>query len=62
MCRDEPKAPIAKFSCPGLDLASVINSLTLLAATLGWATRIDGEVDTMVSGVKSFTGSKGKRG
>ena len=62
MCKDEPSAPMAKFSWPGLALASLTNSAALLAGTLGWATKIDGEVDTMVSGVKSLTGSNGKLG
>ena len=49
MCSDEPSAPMAKLSCPGLALASAISSRTLFAGTEGWATRIDGEVATQVS-------------
>ena len=62
MCSDEPTAPIAKFSSPGLDLARAISSRTSLAGTDGLATRMDGEVATQVSAVKSFTGSKGSAG
>ena len=62
MCSDEPTEPIAKLSWPGLALASAISSFTLLAGSEGCATRIEGEVATSVSGVKSFTGSKGREG
>lgn len=62
MCSDEPTAPMAKLSWPGLALASAISSRTSFAGTEGWATRIEGEVATQVSAVKSLTGSKGRLG
>ena len=46
----------------GLALASAISSLMLFAGSEGWATRIAGEVETMVSGVKSRSGSNGRLG
>src|SRR6218665_2314174 len=62
MCNDEPSAPMAMLSWPGLALGSAINSRMSLAGTEGWATRIDGEVATQVSAVKSLTGSNGSVG
>ena len=62
MCSDEPTAPIAKLSWPGFALASAMSSRTSFIGNEGLATRMDGEVATQVSAVKSFTGSKGSFG
>ena len=61
-CKDEPRPPMAKLSLPGCARAKASNSLRLLALRDGWATKMDGEVDTMVKGVKSRTGSNGNCG
>ncbi|MNT94648.1 hypothetical protein D3C72_2363830 [compost metagenome] len=53
---------MAKLSLPGRALASAISSRTSLAGTEGLATRIEGEVATQVSGVKSLMGSNGSEG
>ena len=53
---------MAKLSWPGFSLANFTKSATFFTGKPGWATKIEGEVDTMVKGVKSLIGSNGKLG
>src|SRR3972149_2749581 len=57
-----PGPAVAQFSFPGLDLASAINSLMVLASSEGCATRIYGEATASDTGVKSRSGSYGSLG
>ena len=47
------------FSLPGLAFAYAMNSLTLLAGTVGWMTITFGTPAASVMGTKSLTGSNG---
>ena len=48
-----------KLIVPGLDLASAISSFTLLAGTDGCTTTSCGPLATLVTAMKSLTGSNG---
>lgn len=57
-----PVPEMAKFTVPGLALASATSSRTLLAGNAGLAASRCGEYATSTTGAKSFTGSNGSCG